>query len=245
MMTVPRTLDPELVDSYAKTFLGYGTTAAPFWFIGLEHGGGSNADEMHRRLTAWDQRGRRPIEDLLDYHIAISEHRWFATRATPRLQPTWAQLVRVILAAKGQATDNAAVRDYQAHSLGRSIGETCLLECSALPSPDLTSWLLPTLTELPHLQSREIAYRVLVPARLRRMRQMIDEYKPRSVVCYGSRSRWWGEIAGGKLTPVGGLTTGRRGASRILVVRHPTARWKTGEANAYFARIGEVIAICD
>jgi hypothetical protein len=244
-MAAQHALDPELLDSYAKRFLGYGNTSAPFWFIGLEHGGGGNADEIHQRLTAWDQRGRRSIEDLFDYHVAIAEHRWFATRSTPRLQRTWAQLVRVVLAARGKSTDNAAVRDYQAHSLGRSTGETCLLECSALPSPNLTRWLLPTLTELPHLQSREIAYRVLVPDRLRLIRGMIDEHKPHSVVCYGSRPQWLAVIAGQTLTPVGGLMAGRRGPTRILVVRHPTARWKTGEASAYFSRVGEALNSAD
>jgi hypothetical protein len=52
-------LDESLLQEFMSNFYGYGNYAAPYWFIGMEEGGGDTIEEITRRLTVWDQRGRR------------------------------------------------------------------------------------------------------------------------------------------------------------------------------------------
>jgi hypothetical protein len=44
------TISDQLIESYTSMFYGYGNYAAPFWFIGIEEGGGGTDDEIRRRL---------------------------------------------------------------------------------------------------------------------------------------------------------------------------------------------------
>jgi hypothetical protein len=113
------------LESYADTFYGYGTYSAKYWFIGIEEGGGGSIPEIERRVSCWLNRGGHELEDLVEYHSAIGVTRWFDP--VPKLQPTWRQLIRVLLAAKS-GDDREAIRRYQASKLGRWTGQTCLIE---------------------------------------------------------------------------------------------------------------------
>jgi hypothetical protein len=57
-------LNAALLRSYAIKYYGYGHYGAPFWFVGMEEGGGDAIERVRARLTAWDTRGRRELEDL-------------------------------------------------------------------------------------------------------------------------------------------------------------------------------------
>ncbi len=67
---------------------------ASYWFVGMEEGGGRSLDEVARRLAAWDERGRRPLEDLRDYHLAIRITGHFV--GAIKLQRTWAMLIQIL-----------------------------------------------------------------------------------------------------------------------------------------------------
>jgi hypothetical protein len=102
------------------------------WMPMSEHSWGMDRSvhgigEMQRRLVAWHDRGRRPVEDMFEYHFAFGEERWFHTEhARARLQPTWSQLARVVLAARGRPTQRDDVREYQASELGRATGANAM-----------------------------------------------------------------------------------------------------------------------
>lgn len=86
-----------------------------FWFqplfVGMEEGGGDTFDKVSKRLTLWDQRGRREVEDVVEYHLALSITHPFAEKA--KLQPTWAKLIRVLLSMEGEPPSKEDVRRYQ------------------------------------------------------------------------------------------------------------------------------------
>lgn len=49
------TFNDDDLSQFMKTFYGYGTLSAKFWFIGMEEGGGNSFTEVQARLSAWEQ----------------------------------------------------------------------------------------------------------------------------------------------------------------------------------------------
>src|SRR5258708_2448937 len=130
-------LSPDLLAAYMHTFYGYGAWAAKYWFVGMEEGGGDSLEEIERRITVWHDRGRRDLEDLRDYHLAIGVPRYFEAKA--KLQRTWRALLRVVLTAQGARVDADSLRTYQSNLLGRLPAtlnaDTALIELLPLPAP--------------------------------------------------------------------------------------------------------------
>ena len=118
----------ELLAGFTEHFYGYGDYDGDFWFIGMEEGGGN----VDIRLSQWDERGRRELEDLAGFHYAIGMTEWFEPKS--KLQPTWSKYVRIILAAEGKIFSTECIRQYQTHQLGRSGNKSCLIELLPLPS---------------------------------------------------------------------------------------------------------------
>src|SRR6478736_4725719 len=88
------------VTSFVARFYGYGNSSAPIWFVGMEEGGGRTPEEIENRIAAWEQRGESDLEDLVEYHHAIGVTRHFGAR--PALQRTWAKLIRILCAIRGE-----------------------------------------------------------------------------------------------------------------------------------------------
>jgi hypothetical protein len=59
--------DDQLLLDFMNAFYGYGNYKAPYWFIGMEEGGGDSFEEVTKRLSVWDRRGRRELEDAAEY----------------------------------------------------------------------------------------------------------------------------------------------------------------------------------
>src|SRR4051794_26418717 len=77
--------NPQLLTEYMSTFYGYSDYSAPFWFVGMEEGGGSTPEENANRITSWERRGRPEVTNLYECHQDIAVPRWFA--AHPPIQP--------------------------------------------------------------------------------------------------------------------------------------------------------------
>src|SRR5438132_787469 len=125
-------ISPELVAAWTSKFYGYGCWSAPYWFIGLEEGGVDSLEAFRRRLSAWNDRGQPDLLDLHAFHRDIGLAQ-YASPDTP-FQATWRPLIRVLFAAKGMVASKEELRKYQGMELGRSSGETALLELSPLPA---------------------------------------------------------------------------------------------------------------
>jgi hypothetical protein len=80
-------LDNNILQPFMQSFFGYGNLAAPLWCIGMEEGGGKTLNEIQLRLRAWEERGRRPIDDVAEFHRAFGQEQLF--RANAPVQKTW------------------------------------------------------------------------------------------------------------------------------------------------------------
>ena len=109
--------DDELLQQYAATFYGYGAYTAPYWFIGMEEGGGNDPEQTIRRIEAWQQRGADELEDLAERNPTS---RFF--RQQPVAQPTWKQLIRLLLSSTARNPTLADIKLYQRdHPASRGI----------------------------------------------------------------------------------------------------------------------------
>jgi hypothetical protein len=237
-------LDSSQLREYIATFNGYGDYQAKYWFVGMEEGGGGSFEEIARRFANWEGQGRGELSDL----VSPQSNRGLSLSAggSGRLQTTWSQLIRIVLASEGKPTDNASVRGYQQSKLGRVGGETCLLELMPLPSPNAGKWLYSQYSDMPDLQSRSEYMRQYAEWRADRLRSTIEAHKPPVVVFYSlGYMKWWKRIAGVEFnpTPIGGVKTfsGRNEHTEFFVIPQPSAPVK-GKGNAYYVRVGKAIA---
>ena len=234
--------DDELLSDYMKGFWGYGATDASFWFVGMEEGGGNTFEEVEERITQWDKRGRLPLEDLYEYHIGINVPKWFQKGAP--LQPTWNRLIRVLLSAKGDKPEREAVRSYQIERLGRTNGETCLLEFLPLPSPTTRHWHYGKYSGIPSLSNRDRYTLDVGTWRALHLTQLITTHQPKVVMFYGiGYVDWWKKVAKTRLikTTVHNKEVyfGKLEKTAIAVTQHPVA---TGVNLEYFHEVGQRLA---
>ncbi len=165
----------------ATKCFGYGRWDAPYWFIGPEQGQGLlERDSFQNRHRAFDEIGAYGLCDCRAFHAFIGEVRWHRD-SRPPLQPTWRRLLLTLMTFCGESTDHTSLRNYQREHLGRSDGETCLIELSGLPA---NSFKVP--------RDRE-SFR---EARIQHIQQKLLAAPPVFVVMYGKGNhKHWDRIA--------------------------------------------------
>ncbi|NQW18515.1 MAG: hypothetical protein HQ478_13610 [Chloroflexi bacterium] len=159
----------------ALEFEGYGRKSAPYWFLGIEEGGGS-IEELTERVRLFD-----PVEDLL------SAHQKLGLEGTMRRHvPTWRVMSKIVMALEGRLEWQQATtaREYQATELGRVNGDTFLTELMPLPSPSTADWpyelIFPT---------RSQYFAEVRPRRIEWLRSEVSASHPDIIVCYG-KGNW-------------------------------------------------------
>ena len=131
-------LNDQVLQRFMTTFYGSGNYAGDTWFIGMEEGGGGSLDKVQTRLKAWQELGETELVDIVAFHRLIHYPQYFTDPV--KLQRTWMQQARIVLALKGLPSSTADVKVYQRDVIGRKGGETCLLELLPLPSPSSSAW---------------------------------------------------------------------------------------------------------
>lgn len=231
--------DDSLLLDFMHTFYGYGNYSGAYWFIGMEEGGGDSVAEVTNRLRVWSQRGRRELEDVVAYHLDLGITHPFGEN--PKLQPTWAKLIRVLLSMGGCTPTKEEVRSYQQRLWARSDGNVCLLELLPLPSPSTRHWLYGQYSKLSSLSSREQYRQIWSNIRIRALQQRIAIHQPKAVVFYSfGYLPFWIEVVGAELQPVlsGGMYFHHSPSTVYAVLKHPAA---TGVTSVYFHEAGHFI----
>jgi hypothetical protein len=223
----------DLIRAYAANFLGYGTWTAPFWFVGMEEGGGQSLTEFARRVQAWIDEGQPELLDLVSHQKRIRETESLSPPAS--LQRTWARLIRALHVAHGIEPSRDTLLDYQQTRLGRSGGETTLLELLPFPSSNTHDWLYGGLG-IPEYATRQKYRAALRPSRVERITERIRQHQPRVAVFYGN-SRYWRDRL--SLQPLAtNIHHGQAGETLLIAIRHPTAY---GTTNAQWDEIGRML----
>ena len=226
-----------MIEAYCKQFFGYGRWDAPVWFVGLEEAGAGTPEELQVRLAAWDQRGRRELEDAPAFYPTCGQHQWHGPNAT--LQRTWRQLIRILLLARGEPVAEEALLEYQKHTLGALSGHVCLTELSPLPTRKQTHWPYAGHQGLPEWgESRALFAAAFAALRAATLREKIALHHPRVVVFYFWKHRRSAEaVAGGEFCPVlpEKLLGLERNGTAYFVTGHPAGNY----SDTYFTGLGQ------
>ena len=94
-----------------------------------------DGDGLEKRYRSWESLGFEPFVDCAKHHRGFGFTKWH--EPPPPTQPTWRQLIRLLLSYKGQPDDLETIREYQRNEWGSSNGETCVIELSGLASPNM------------------------------------------------------------------------------------------------------------
>lgn len=237
-------LPDELLQSYMEGFYGYGSYEGPYWFVGMEEGGGASLEGVSNRLEAWDKLGRNELEDLAAVHSELGVTRYL--RENPKLQATWGKLIRVIFGIEDRPDSLSAAKEFQRSNWGRHDGNNCVTELLPLPSPSVGKWLYCKYSRLPQLKTRQLYVERYAEQRARHLRQRVQEHRPATVVFY-SMNGWyrqsWNMIAGvdfeGSRIGRARYYIGNNDRTVFAIVNHPVAR---GIGNDYYRQVGALIA---
>jgi len=232
-------LNDDLLEHFMTTLYGSGNYAGDYWFVGMEEGGGSDLDQVTARLNSWKELGETELVDIYEFQIRINYPEYFTDPV--KLQRTWMQQARIILASKGVTAFTSAVKDYQRDIIGRLTSETCLLELLPLPSPSTAVWNYEYWSNLPFLKDRKSYREYCIPWRTEHIRSRISIYKPKIVVFLGlSYLGYWQAVAGQSVRFVdkGDYWAGQADGTNYVVAKHPATK---GLSNAYFEKIGSYI----
>lgn len=176
-MTTPAPLSAAEVEQLLG-FVGYGRLDAPTWFLGMEEG---RSEDAARRLQCQLQLGQ--VADLRQAHLDVFQFMRFHG-AQPKIQATWGTMCKIMLLLAGTEPTTDLVRHYQAHRLGRLDGETLLTELLPIASPNAGMWDYASL--LPSFPDRRTYERLVLPRRVELLRGLIEQHRPRLLVCYGA-----------------------------------------------------------
>jgi hypothetical protein len=220
--------DDELLQAYIDGFYGFGDYQAPYWFVGMEEGGGDSAEYLAWKFNSWHENGRLELEHMADER--------------PNIQKTWGGLIRILLSSRGPSPAPEEIKKYQRTRLAHKGDESALLELMPLPSPSQGHWLhYASNSQLPFLKSRREYVDHVAPHRVARLQALILEHQPRVVVFYG-KSYWyfWHRIAGVPFqsAPLDDVSFANNEHTLFVIAKHPANR---GARNADFDAIGQFI----
>ena len=232
-------LDDQLLEAFMNGFYGFGNYRAPYWFVGMEEGGGNTPNVISRQLDVWDKWGRKELIDVAEYAREMNITRWYGDR--PKLQPTWKHLIRIFLTAEGKPVDSETMRQYQRNDWGTEGGDTCLLELMPLPAPSISSWIYGEISNLPYLASRKKYREHVTPLRIAHLQNRVRHYRPKAVIFYGSGyNSHWKRVAGVDSWEKSsdGVIFAMKDSTIFVSSKHPVAH---GATNEYFYNIGNII----
>ena len=231
-------LSESILTEYMNCFYGYGSYGAAYWFVGTEEYSTITRAEFELRLDVWNARGKRELEDIQGYHIAIGKQGYFAANAV--LNKTWDKLIQVLFRMENLNGTREQRRAYQKIQLARD-NKVCLLDLLPLPRPGGTFWEYNQWSNAPSLADRKAYKTFVLLERKKHLAERIQAHHPRAVIFYGQKYReHWEEIARSRFAVTfDGYESARVDATWFFLIKHPIAQ---GLTNEYFKGVGRFIA---
>lgn len=223
---VARTEMSPQIEKMARQCYGYGRWDAPYWFIGLGEGMGS--ESLYKRAEAWGELQNEGLCDCRAFHERIRENRWHEKPV--QFQPTWRRLMLLLMTfLERDGDDDSLLRKYQSGEWGIREGETCACELFGLPAPNFKTYKTLMNGRFNPEESKDILQK-----RIEFIRCKISCHNPIFVVMYGRGARkQWRAIADCSLPDD---TICKLGSTMMVSAIHPTAH---GVEDAYWVNLGE------
>ena len=179
-------IDPKVLEKYVGTLLRFGRADAPYWFVGLEEGGGTTEEAVAARLQRWAESGYPEIDYFSRNGIPNTDHdsKYLPKEVGKRahLQRTWSNQLRVVLGIEGRKLNNEIIRKMQVSEHGTEFGNTSLLELFPLPCKSSGAWTYKDFGLGSGYSSKtEYRERLLQP-RLKQILSSVAQHKPAAIV---------------------------------------------------------------
>jgi hypothetical protein len=198
-------IDRSLIDTYIKSFLGYGNRMAKYWLIGMEEGAADQFEKVYKDITVWKDGGAKEFCDILEDNNednCIPDVKKYFYDNPVTIQKTWNKLIRLLLSIDHDIRDINEIREFQKHHLGKKNGNNCLIDFFPLPNVSLADWIYEGKISLKFLNNRKELIREMAPVRIERICDKIKIYKPKVVVFYNNTPifiKYWKQIIGSEL----------------------------------------------
>jgi hypothetical protein len=174
-------------------FLGYGNPNASFWFLGMEEAAAGTEESLTRNIQVRLQYDDG-VMDLKEAH-APERLNYAYWNNGHKLPSTWLWMAKFVSGLKNSHTgddswpsDRTATRDYVRDYLGRSQGDTFLLDFLPLPKASANSW--PSLyQDWFGFHDIEEYRQTILSARTALLRKAIESYRPKYLFAYGNYSK--------------------------------------------------------
>lgn len=179
-------IDPELLEKYVSTLLRFGRAEAPYWFVGLEEGGGNSEEEVAGRLQRWARSGYPEIDYFSENGVPNKDHSSKYLPEEPgqraHLQRTWSNQLRIVLGIEGTKLNNEIIRKMQVSEHGTKYGNTSLLELYPLPCNTSGAWNYKNFGLGSAYSSKAVYRKRLLSPRLNQIMASAARYKPAAIV---------------------------------------------------------------
>lgn len=191
-------------------FIGYGRLDAPVVFLGMEEGAAADPVADLRKRSAYET-----VRDM---------------NAGSDYQATWARMADLMLRRAGVMPTKTARAAYQADRLGRPNGETLIAELLPYPNKRADHWH-PVFHE--RFSSRRAYEAVMIPRRVKLLREVLSGAPRELVVAYGAAHwRWYKEIfpdvVWAETKP---FLVGACSAARVILAPHFVTRANNGRGD--------------
>ena len=207
------------------------------WFVGMEEGHNEDNEILLERFKATAHGSIFDIYD--DLKVDPGHVRWFKDDAPT--QATYRRLIYLLLYLKnGKEPNLEEIRDFQIKQFGRKTSDHAVLELMPLPAKSMNEkdWIYAE-SGIPELSTRKEYTDRYMPERINKLREMIQEHRPKLVIFY-SRTylQYWQEIVPKLLEEIipGKLNLVKDENTLYAVVPHSTS---VGLSNADMKSIAE------
>ncbi len=174
----------------------------------------------------------------------------FFDEKQPKLQATWARLIRTVFGFEGKTAADTPAKDIVAYQRDRFLrldDTSCSVELLPLPSPSMDKWLYADYSKLEYLKTRA-AYRArFIRKRADTLRHLIETHSPKFVMFYGLHPEYltqWKYIADAEFTSISimskfNIDVAKNGTTTYVISKHPVAHGLTSE---YWHKLGQLLA---
>src|ERR1035437_960143 len=232
-------MNEDSIDEFCLGYYGFGELHSKYWFVGMEEGGETTAEDCKNDIEKWD---KKPTSVIRDADI-INTKAWemFFSPEAKKIQKTWGGIIRLILSIENKPIDKENILDFQKNSLGRENENNLLLELLPLPNRNTAKWIYSSY-ELPQFSSRIKYYRHYTPERIKQIKELIAENNPEVVVFYSATKKYikdWEEIIGiEENKDLRSPYLIKKDKTIFVICNHPAAH---GITNDYYPELGKNI----
>ncbi len=190
---------------YIENFYGYGNWDSPYYFIGMEEGGGSDYNLVNEKIENYYYFGvdrgnnffiKEKLIDNYGFQIfmmpeALREIQFFRLNPLPNLQSTWKPSIKMLMTYNDLTVNDDEMRLFQRLHFGsnQTPYKHALIDLLPLPSPGLKDWNYRQWVDNANgifLDTRDNYRNNYIGLRIKHICKKISDNKPKLVVFYGT-----------------------------------------------------------